>query len=168
MKRFIASLLFVCASAYAQDRYILSGAATIGASDYTITIRQPASDGKRVEIESITVQAVGGEVTVAVERNCSSVTTSSAATVRVVNPDTAPSPQPANKFQAYLNSGASGCSTFNDFDSQKGWKVPDRAMLPIPSLGTFIQGDGTAKNITIRLSGDGFIALWQIIVRENR
>jgi hypothetical protein len=165
MRTFFA-LLVLCACAFGQDRYIMSGAATIGASDYTITIRQPASGGKRLEVEQITVQAVGGEVTVATERDCSTVTTSTVVVPVAANAETAPAAGPW--FNVYANSGASTCSSFTDFSAQKGWKVPDKAMIAIPSYGLYKEGSGVNRNINVRLSGNGFVALWQVIVRASR
>lgn len=168
----LIALIFLClfsvSSVLAQqiDRYTISGYASLGASDYTVTIRQPATGGKRLEIESIVVQAIGGEITAAVERDCSTVTTTSAITPVAVNAETAPAA--GNKFQAYKDSAASSCTSFNDFTPEKGWHIPDRAMLAIPAQGTFKEGSGVTKNINLRLAGSGYVAIYQILLREAR
>lgn len=166
MRKLFALWAFCALSAIAQDRYVMSGAASLGASDYTITVRQPATGGKRLEVEQVTVQAVGGEVTAAIERDCTSVTTTTPLAIVAVNAESAPSAGP--RFEAYANSAASNCTSFNNFGAEKGWKIGDRAMLPIPSQGTFKEGSGNTRNITLRLSGNGFVALYQIIVRTSR
>lgn len=168
MRKILAMAVLCAAPLLAQtDRYVISGSASLTASDYTITIRQPATGGKRVEVESITVQAIGGEITAAVERDCSTVTTTSAVTPVAVNAESAPQAGP--KFEAYKNSAASSCAgSFNAFTPEKGWRIPDRGLLPIPSQGTFKEGSGNTRNINLRLTGNGYTALYQIIVRESR
>lgn len=166
MRLILFAMAVVCLPMLAQDRYIMSGSASIGASDYTITIRQPATGGKRFEVKQITVQAVGGEITVATERDCTTVTTSTPVTAIAANSETAPADPPV--WSAYANSAASTCSSFTDFGGDKGWKIPDKAMLPIPSAGLYKEGSGVTKNINIRLTGNGNKALWQIIVEAAR
>jgi hypothetical protein len=163
MKRLLLALLFVCA-AYGQDRFIISGAPTLGASDYTITIVSP--QGKRLEIESFVVQAVGGEVTAATERDCSSVTTSTPLTPVAANSESATAI--GTRMAVYANSAASSCSSFASFSTEKGWKVPNNTLLNIPALGLYKESADAGKNINLRLSGNGFTALYQIIVRVAR
>jgi hypothetical protein len=167
MRKLFALAVMCACAAIAQDRYVVSGAATIGASDYTVTIRQPASGGKRMEVETVAVQSVGGEITAALERDCTGVTTTTPLSIVAVNPETTPVAGAAQ--QAYANSAATGCTPLNDFGAtHKGWKIGDRALLPIPAQGTFKEGSGVTRNINLRLTGNGYVALYQIIVRISR
>jgi hypothetical protein len=168
MRNLIALLALCALSAFGQtDRYFVSGVATLAASDYTITIAQPDENGRRFELETVVVQASGGEITVSLERDCSTVTVTTPVSIVVVNPES--TPPGGARFKAYANSAAASCTSFSNFSAEKGWKIPNKSMITLPGSGLYKEGSGLSKNLTIRLSGTaGYLALWQIAIKETR
>lgn len=165
MKAFarIACLILVCAaSALAQiDRYIVSHSVALAGTTKVVTIQQPATGAKRVEIESITVQCVGADCPVLIDRDGSAATTTAALIVTALNPETAPAA--GRKFLAYTDSNAGIGVALSPT-----WTVPDKAIFPIPFTGTFKESSGTTKNINVRVGPATATANFQIVVREYR
>jgi hypothetical protein len=123
------------------DRYVVSGKATLTGASRTITI---VGNGKRLELEQFSVQpyATGG-VTVAIERDCSSVTTTTALPKRAINAETTPG---TASFLAYDTSAATGCTALSP-----DWIVPDMGLLPVPAARTYNNG-GSGRNINLRIT----------------
>lgn len=143
LSRLALAVVCLCIAARAQndrDRYTIPVKVNLS-GPRTITV---VSGGKQLELEQISAQPYGGAgVTVAIERDCSSVATTAELAKAPINAESAPSGRPL--FHAYDNSAASGCSAISP-----DWVVPEGALLAMPAAKTFAGANG--KNINIRIS----------------
>lgn len=143
----LVCLLTVAGPVAAQitDRYAIPLKVSLSGTSRTVTIVPLA--GKRIELETVSVQPTGTTdgITIQIERDCTSVTTTSPISRPAVNGQTAPST--GAKFTAYDNTAATGCTALSP-----DWLIPDDALLPISGTGTFSTG-GTNRNINLRIAG---------------
>lgn len=137
-------LLMAATVARAQtvDRYSVPIKVTLSGASRTITL---VSTGKRVELEQISVQPIGtGSISVALERDCASVTTTSPVTAKTpINPESAPANRPL--VAVYDVSAAGGCTVISP-----DWVIPDGGLLGIPAAKVY--AEAANKNINIRIT----------------
>ena len=165
-RAFGLAFLFLLAAFAQTDRYVIPLDINVS-GERTITIAQPATGGKRWELEEISMQIIGTGLALKLERDCSTVNTDTPIVPTSLNPETTSTAGPA--VRVYDLSAASGCTRLSP-----AWEIPANGFTPVPMLGVFKQGLGTSKNINIRLSVSPLYGVLsgtlhaQIVLREAR
>ena len=162
MRKLLVLVALCAIPAFAQfDRYAIIHESSVSSTSLVITIQQPATNAKRIEIESVSVQCEVNACNSQVFRDGAPQTTGLISTTSL-NVDTAPAGGP--KFSVYATSALG----FGAIPISPNWRIPADGLLPLQWTGTFKEKTATSQTFSVRVGPFTGTARVQIYVREYR